>query len=146
MAPLMTPLELKTTLKQVRKELAINENLRRKEIMKNAKANSKMRRVLKASFDKLQKMFDAVSVRLLRKKATLEALAPSIRRAVPIAVAVQIGQVAVQVAVAAGHVNVEVAHHQRAAPAVSDTDEGLDELIESEDESVDSSENSSGSD
>jgi hypothetical protein len=146
MAPLMTPLELKTTLKQVRKELAINENLRRKEIMKNAKANSKMRRVLKASFDKLQKMFDAVSVRLLRKKATLEALAPSIRRAVPIAVAVQIGQVAVQVAVAAGHVNVEVAHHQRAAPAFSYTDEGFDEVFESEDDSVDSSENSSGSD
>ena len=78
-------------------------------------------------------MLDAVEVDLWRKKAALEALAPSIRRTRPVAVAVHVA-----------HVNVDVAHAQHAARA----DENDDCLV-SEDvngESDDSSERSSGSD
>jgi hypothetical protein len=134
MAPLMSRLELKTKLKQVQKELATNETFRRKVMMKYAKDKVNARRVMKTNSDRSQQMFDAVEVGLLRKKAALEALAPSIRRARP----------NVHVAVQAAHLNVVVSHAQHAARA----DENYDGF-ESGDvygESDDSSESSSGSD
>jgi seryl-tRNA synthetase len=136
MAPLMTPLELKTKLKQVRKELESNETFRQKAIMKfrvAMKKNTKFRLKLKTHWERTHQMLDAVEVDLWRKKAALEALAPSIRRARPVAVAVQVA-----------HVNVDVAHAQHAARADENDDCFVSEDVNGE--SDDSSERSSGSD